>query len=628
MAGWFPASLIWSLSACAVFATTSVNAQDALPAGSPMFRGNPAHTGVSSAPFFRGQGGVKWSVRTGGPVRSSPAVTATRVFAGSADGFLYAVDRAAGHIVWRFEVGGVVDAAPAVAAGLVIVANDLGRIVAVDERTGRLRWSVRSGTALPSNTASRPRYDYEYFISSPVIVGRTVVIGQPDGGVYALDLVTGARRWRVTTGGKVHATPAVHDGLVVVGSFDGRVYGIDLGSGASRWVFRTAGDTIDLVKTGYDRRGIQSSAAIADGTIFLGSRDDGVYALDAATGAARWRASHRGSWVVGSPAVDGEGRVFVGSSDGRFVQALEGATGKELWRLRTGASMQASPLRVQDALVVGGYRTDNVTGDLTVLEAASGAIRWRLRLDGSILSSPVAMDEELYVGTDGGSIVAIHEANRLVPRLAVFYDSTHMGRPFITGGRLAFEYFRDLGYEPLGVDSLAGFLASRSADGVPSAVIFASDVLPPGVLAESGGASPLRRYLDAGGKVIWTSMPLGAAVRDSTGRLVATDFARAGRMLGVSVAGLTFNGIEARPTAVGGPWGVSNWSMGMYGFAPADLTEALAVDRFGQATAWVKSYRPDRPGSGYVQLFGVGLSLERLPMVRAAAEYGLLRRAR
>jgi PQQ-like domain len=57
-----------------------------------MFRGNPEHTGYSSARFFGGQGGIRWRVQTGGAVRSSPAVTATRVFVGSGDGTLYAID--------------------------------------------------------------------------------------------------------------------------------------------------------------------------------------------------------------------------------------------------------------------------------------------------------------------------------------------------------------------------------------------------------------------------------------------------------------------------------------------------------------------------------------------------------
>jgi PQQ-like domain len=51
-----------------------------------MFRGDPEHTGYSSSRFFGGQGGIRWRVQTGGAVRSSPAVTASRVFVGSGDG--------------------------------------------------------------------------------------------------------------------------------------------------------------------------------------------------------------------------------------------------------------------------------------------------------------------------------------------------------------------------------------------------------------------------------------------------------------------------------------------------------------------------------------------------------------
>jgi hypothetical protein len=55
----------------------------AAPSPVTMFRGNPEHTGHSAASFFDGQGGVRWRVQTGGAVRSSPAVTATRVLVGS-----------------------------------------------------------------------------------------------------------------------------------------------------------------------------------------------------------------------------------------------------------------------------------------------------------------------------------------------------------------------------------------------------------------------------------------------------------------------------------------------------------------------------------------------------------------
>ena len=65
-----------------------------------MFRGDPAHTGAAAGTLFDGQGGVRWRVRTDGAVRSSPAVTATRVYVGSGDGNLYSLTAEG---TWRLE---------------------------------------------------------------------------------------------------------------------------------------------------------------------------------------------------------------------------------------------------------------------------------------------------------------------------------------------------------------------------------------------------------------------------------------------------------------------------------------------------------------------------------------------
>jgi len=588
-----------------------------------MFRGNPEHTGVSTARFFSGQGGVKWQVRTDGAVRSSPAVTDTRVFVGSGDGGLYALDRTDGRVVWRFDAGGAVDASPAVADGIVVAATLEGRIFAVEEGSGGIRWSLQTGAALPVNTS--PAGGWDLWASSPVIVGSTVVIGAPDGGVYSLDLATGKQHWRTQTNGRVRATPSVHDGTVVVGSWGGRVYALDLSTGAERWVHRTEGDTLDSRKFGFDRRAVQSSAAIVNGSVYVGSRDGAIYALDEATGKRRWRVSHRGSWVIGSPAVHA-GKVFVGSSDGHFIQALDPETGREIWNLPTGANVLASPLVVGNFLVIATARTDASAGDLLVLNPATGAVRWRLPLDEASNSSPAAANGELYLGTEAGTVMAIHEVSPVVPRMAVFYDSTRTEKPATPGGRLALEYFRELGYQALDADSLASFFAARIGDEVPSGVVFAMDVLPRSVAPVLADSVLLRRYLKAGGKIVNFSVPLGAVVRDSSGAVLGDEPKRIEQLLGVPAATVDYDEGLAAPTAEGRSWGINRTFRGDYPIATSAVTQVLAINHDGMATAWVRSYRRDRPGSGYVQLWGLGATLERLPAIRAAAEYGLLRK--
>ena len=589
-----------------------------------MFRGTPAHTGVAAGRLFGGQGGVRWRFQTRSAVRSTPAVTTTRVFVGSGDSTLYALDRSNGTPVWTFAAGGPVHSSPAVSHGLVVAATLGGRIFAVSEASGALRWSVQTGPTLPANIT--PAGEWDLYVSSPVVVDRTVVIGAGDGNVYAFDLTTGKERWRLKTGGKVRATPSVKDGVAVVGSWDGRVYAIDMATGRTRWVHRTVGDTLDLKREGYDRRAIQSTAAIAEGNVFLGSRDDGFYALDFATGEQKWRSSHHTSWVVGSPAVR-DGRAYVGSSDGHFIHSVEVASGRELWRTPVGSNVLSSPVLTGDLLVVGIANTNAGRGELLALDASSGVVRWRLPFGDAVWSSPVVAGNEIYIGCDDGGVVAIEEANASIPRLAVYYDSTASSRPFVGGGRLAFEYFRGVGYEPLDADSLARFLSARIADSVPSVVVFATDVLPNVAAPTPSDTVLLRRYLNAGGKVVWSGEPIAAIVRDSAGRLLGMNPRRTESVIGVPMGTMDFDHNAAHPTAAGRRWGIDRFFRGDYPIAITDAIQPLAMDELGKTTAWVRVYRPDRPGSGFVQLWGLGATADRLPLVRAAAEYGLLRRA-
>jgi outer membrane protein assembly factor BamB len=574
--------------------------------------------------MFTGQGGIRWQVQTGGRVRSSPAVTASTVYVGGGDGFLYALDRTSGAVVWKFNAGDPVDASPALANGLVIAATLSGRFFAVDQKSGKLRWSRVTGKALPFNTA--PAGGWDLVASSPLVVGQTVVIGGPDGGIYALDAGTGNVRWRYQTGGRVRSSPAYRDGMTVVGSWDGRVYALDFATGKERWVFHTDGDTLNSAKFGFDRRAVQSSPAIVGGAVYVGSRDGGLYAIDAATGARRWRSTHRGSWVVGSPSV-ANGRAYVGSSDGHFIQAVDTATGKEVWRLNLESNVLASPLLAGDLLLAATFSTSSLRGELLAIEPATGRLRWRLALDEATVSSPSLYDGEIYLGTERGSVVAVHQTNPALARLAVFFDPALARQSTMRGGRLAYEYFRDLGYETLDAKGVAEFFTERIADGAPSAVVFALNVLPASVAPVIADTVLWRRYLESGGKVVWLGPPLGIYRTDSLGQPVGRDSTDTHRLIGISSSSLDFDPLPAVPTPAGKAWGLIQSPRGAYQVDPRAVSIPLILDAGGKTTAWVSTFRPDRPGSGYVQLWGLGVTLDRLPEIRRVAEYGLLTRA-
>ena len=95
--------------------------------------------------------------------------------------------------------------------------------------------------------------------------------------------------------------------VVVVGSGDGHVYAF---SAAGDVLWRTRlGNAVSLLKQG----GVGSSAALRGDTLYVGG-PDAFFALDADSGAERWRHT-TGAMVGSSPAVFGT-RVYVGCEDG------------------------------------------------------------------------------------------------------------------------------------------------------------------------------------------------------------------------------------------------------------------------------------------------------------------------
>jgi len=70
------------------------------------------------------------------------------------------------------------------------------------------------------------------------------------------------------------------------------LYALDLKSGELQWKFKTEGNQY------FPLGEIQSSPAVANGTVFFGSRDGCLYAVDAETGKLRWHYSNQGNWVI------------------------------------------------------------------------------------------------------------------------------------------------------------------------------------------------------------------------------------------------------------------------------------------------------------------------------------------
>lgn len=110
----------------------------------------------------------------------------------------------------------------------------------------------------------------------------------PNSALTAANAKGLAEQWSFATGGGIAASPIVVDGVVYVGSWDGYEYALDAATGALRW--KTFLGVIDSGgRCTPNVIGITSTATVQDGTLYVGGGDDYWYALDAATGAVRWK---------------------------------------------------------------------------------------------------------------------------------------------------------------------------------------------------------------------------------------------------------------------------------------------------------------------------------------------------
>lgn len=201
---------------------------------------------------------------------SSPAVANGKVFFGSGDGNVYAIDAQLGQVIWKFATKDVVHASPAVVNNTVYIGSWDSYLYALDSETGQEKWSFKGGE---DNTI----HNQVGFQSSPAVVDGVVYVGCRDAHVYAIDAATGKKKWDYPANKSwVNSTPAVRDGLVYAATSDSsRVFALDAKTGRLRLNFDA-------------KAYVFSSPALAGELLYIGAHNGKLYAIDAKSGKSVW----------------------------------------------------------------------------------------------------------------------------------------------------------------------------------------------------------------------------------------------------------------------------------------------------------------------------------------------------
>jgi hypothetical protein len=195
------------------------------------------------------------------------------------------------------------------------------------------------------------------------------------------------------------------------------------------------------------------------------------------------------------------------------------------------------------------------------------------------------------------------------------YPSTWAG-----GGEAVRDALEYAGYEILDAERLKAWMDTRITDGKSSVVVFCKDIAPDTVLESMSSNSTLRRYLNAGGKIVWyADIPLYYQGHlDGT----RTNFGVDGsiNVLGFNAADSPWNSEdEVVFTSDGSAWGLTETWRSVRPTSASGL-RVLARDASGNAAAWVKHYVFGDDCRGFVRLYDRA-GEPNINDLRRAAEY-------
>ncbi|MGA1844836.1 MAG: PQQ-binding-like beta-propeller repeat protein [bacterium] len=198
-------------------------------------------------------------------------------------------------------------------------------------------------------------------------------------------------KWRFKTEDRIYSTTAIDtDGTIYFGSYDGNLYALDP-NGTLKWTYET-GEII------YASPGIG-----ADHTIYIGGIDGYLYALNP-DGTLKWHYDTDDSWGINSsPAIGADGTVYVGSNSQKTLYAIN-PDGSLKWRFESGNSICSTPAIGDDGTIYFGSNDNKVYAI-----NPDGSLKWSFNTGGSVFSSPaIGSDDTLFFGSFDGMFYALN----------------------------------------------------------------------------------------------------------------------------------------------------------------------------------------------------------------------------
>jgi outer membrane protein assembly factor BamB len=241
-------------------------------------------------------------------------------------------------------------------------------------------------------------------MSPPLIAGHTIYFGSlGDAGqsaFYALEKETGKEIWIEPLDGGLSSSPILANDMVCFGADDGIFRCRDQENGIVRWDFSPAQRNLDANEC--SSCALKLNSPLFDGnTIYVGSHDHNLYALDSQSGQLLWSFPANGS-VFDAPALE-NGILYVGSQDGN-IYALDTRSGKEIRHYSVPSMNEAGEESgVYATPIIDANTIYAVNGTLTAVDMETGTIKWQVlgssMYEDQITSTPILFGDSIIVST-------------------------------------------------------------------------------------------------------------------------------------------------------------------------------------------------------------------------------------
>jgi outer membrane protein assembly factor BamB len=175
------------------------------------------------------------------------------------------------------------------------------------------------------------------------------------------------------------------------------------------------------------------AVAAAGPIVFAGAGENSVYALHATTGALIWRREI--THAIRDQLVVAGNIVIIGDGSSGGVGALEATTGRQRWRVSSGA---VRGLAAADGVVYAGFAVkSHTTGGVTALSADRGQVVWTVEFGRKLdTTGGLAVSRGIvYVTTSHGEIYAFRATDgRRLWRIAGRNITFGLAPPVVAGG--------------------------------------------------------------------------------------------------------------------------------------------------------------------------------------------------